>query len=51
MKGLNFCLALALVNVTIRQGPVTRTIARVRLTGKMADDDLVCPPPVSACDY
>src|ERR1700756_43818 len=32
-------------------GVVTRTIARIRLTGKMAHDALVCPPPVSACDY
>ena len=27
-------------------GVVTRTMARVRLAGKMAHDDLVCPPPV-----
>ena len=34
-----------------RIGAVTRTIARTRLVGKMAHDDLICPPPVSACDY
>jgi hypothetical protein len=28
-------------------GLVTRTVARIRLTGKMANDHLVCPPPVS----
>jgi hypothetical protein len=28
-------------------GLVTRTVARIRLTGKMAHDHLVCPPPVS----
>jgi putative transposase len=27
-------------------GVVTRTLARIRLAGKMADDDLVGPPPV-----
>ena len=29
-----------------QQGLVTRTVARIRLTGKMAHDHLVCPPPV-----
>jgi hypothetical protein len=28
-----------------------REVARIRLTGKMAHDDLVCPPPVSARDH
>jgi hypothetical protein len=28
-------------------GVVTRTLARIRLSGKMAHDDHVCPPPVS----
>ena len=32
-------------------GLVTRTMARVRLKDMVADDDLVCPPPVPACDY
>ena len=32
-------------------GVVTRTIARIRLAGKMAHDDLVCPPPVPPCDH
>ena len=32
-------------------GLVTRTLARIRLSGKMAHDDLVCPPSVSACDH
>src|ERR1700693_239836 len=32
-------------------GLVTATVARVGWQGKMADDDLVCPPPVSACDH
>src|SRR6185312_4616713 len=32
-------------------GAVTRTMARICLVGKIAHDDLVCPPPVSACDY
>jgi hypothetical protein len=31
-------------------GLVTRTVARVRLTDMVADDDLVCPPPVPACE-
>jgi hypothetical protein len=31
---------------------VTRTLAsRIRLTGKMAHDHLVCPPSVPACDH
>jgi hypothetical protein len=34
-----------------KHGAVTLTIARIRLEGKMAHDDLVCPPPVSACDH
>jgi uncharacterized protein YjbI with pentapeptide repeats len=29
------------------EGLVTRTVARIRLTGKMAHDHLVRPPPVS----
>jgi hypothetical protein len=33
------------------EGVVTRTIARIRLAGKMAHDDLVCPPPVPHCDH
>ena len=34
-----------------RAGLFTRTMARVHLTDMVADDDLVCPPPVPACDY
>src|SRR5579863_6212015 len=26
-------------------------LARIRLSGKMADDGLVCPPSVPACDH
>ena len=33
------------------KGSVTATVARRGLPGKMADDDLVCPPPVSARDH
>ena len=33
------------------RGSVTRTVARRGLPGKMADDDLICPPPVSARDH
>jgi hypothetical protein len=29
-----------------RSGSVTATLERRGLPGKMADDDLVCPPPV-----
>src|SRR5208337_5022064 len=29
----------------------TRSLARMRLSGKMAHDHLVCPPSVSACDH
>jgi hypothetical protein len=32
-------------------GSVTATVARRGLWGKMVDDDLVCPPPVSASDH
>jgi 3-oxoacyl-[acyl-carrier protein] reductase len=32
-------------------GVVTRTIERIRLVGKMAHDDLVCPPSFSTCDH
>ena len=32
-------------------GSVTTTVARRGLAGKIADDDLVCPPPVSARDH
>ena len=32
-------------------GVVTRTLARIRLSGKMAHDDLVCPPSVPACGH
>lgn len=33
-------------------GFVTRTVARFGLVGRMADDnDLVCAPPISACDH
>ena len=32
-------------------GVVTRRLARIRLSDKMAHDDLVCPPSVSACDH
>jgi Beta-lactamase len=32
-------------------GSVTATVARCGLPGKMANDDLVCPPPVSARDH
>src|SRR5271168_6466 len=32
-------------------GLVTRTLARIRLSGKMAHDDLVCPPSVPACGH
>ena len=38
-------------NVDTPEGAVTRTIARIRLVGKIAHDDLVCPPPVSTRDY
>ena len=31
-------------------GPVTATVARRGAPGKMADDDLVCPPPIPARD-
>ena len=34
-----------------RLGSVTTTVARRGSPGKMADDDLVCPPPVSARDH
>src|SRR5271163_4634035 len=33
------------------RGLVTRTMAHLRLTGKMADDDLVRPPPIPAYDH
>ena len=33
------------------RGSVTATVARRGSPGKMADDDLVCPPPVSARDH
>src|SRR5580704_9950248 len=33
------------------RGSVTATVALHGLPGKMADDDLVCPPPVSTCDH
>jgi putative transposase len=33
------------------KGSVTATVARRGLPGKMADDDLVCPPPVPARDH
>src|SRR5271166_6324268 len=39
------------VAITRPNGLVTRTMARLRLTGKMADDDLVRPPPIPACDH
>src|SRR5271166_6474406 len=32
-------------------GLVTRTMAPVHLAGKMADEDLVRPPPIPACDH
>jgi hypothetical protein len=32
-------------------GLVTQTMARLRLTGNMADDDLVRPPPIPAYDH
>ena len=35
----------------IAAGSVTATVARRALPGKMAHDDLVCPPSVSACDH
>ena len=38
---------LADTGLRVRDGLVTRTVARIRLTGKMAHDHLVCPPPVS----
>src|SRR5271170_4458368 len=50
-KGRRFALTTAKGGMSSHNGLVTRTIARIRLTGKMAHDDLVCPPPVSACDY
>jgi len=34
-----------------RSGVVTRTVAPIRLVGKMAHDNLVCPPSVPAGDY
>ena len=33
------------------QGFVTGTVAGCGSASKMADDDLICPPPVSACDH
>ena len=36
---------------TAADGSVTATVARHGLPGKMVDDDLVCPPPVSTCDH
>jgi hypothetical protein len=42
---------LRLFQTNGRIGLVTRTMARVRLTDMVADDDLVCPPPVPACDH
>src|SRR5208282_4580782 len=36
---------------TCRCGLVTRTMARLRLPGKMADDDLVRPPSIPAYDH
>src|ERR1700730_1322537 len=33
------------------RGIVTRSMARIRLTDKVADDDLVCSPSVSASDH
>ncbi len=35
----------------IGDGLVTATVARLGSQGKMADDDLICSPPVSACDH
>jgi antirestriction protein ArdC len=35
----------------LRTGSVTATVASRGLPGMMADDDLVCPPPVSARDH
>ena len=40
-----------IVRLQAAQGLVTRTVARIRLTGKMAHDDFVFPPPVSARDH
>src|SRR5271166_4044054 len=37
--------------VSSNDGLVTATVARLGSQGKMAGDDLVCPPPVSACDH
>jgi SAM domain (Sterile alpha motif) len=39
------------IQATRNMGFVTGTIARFGLTGKMADDDLVCPLSVSASDH
>ena len=36
---------------TSSKGIVTGTIRRVGLTGKMAHDDLVCPPPIFSCNH
>ena len=33
------------------RGFVTGTVAGRGSAGKMADDDLICPPPVPACDH
>ena len=34
-----------------RSGFVTGTVAGCGSAGKMADDDLICPPPIPACDH
>src|SRR6478752_4565208 len=49
---LGIALALlAMLVIELARGFVTAMVARSGLAGKMADDDLVCPPPVSACDH
>jgi len=42
---------ISATHIMAHLGLVTRTIARLRLTGKMAHDDLVRPPSMSACDH
>src|SRR5208337_2621411 len=35
----------------MRKGFVTETVAGIKSAGKMAHDDLVCPPPVPPFDH
>ena len=42
---------LGIAIIVLFQSEIRRTLARIGLSGKMAHDDLVCPPSVSACDH